>query len=115
MEQEGIRSLAFIPISYKGGLLGKFTLYFDQPDDFPPEEIRLALTLASQVALAVQRRRAEEQLEQQVKERTAKLQEMMDELQHVSYAITHDMRAPLRAMITFASSADLERGPRGFP
>ncbi len=77
-------------------------LYFEQPHDFSPEEVRLALTLASQVALAVQRRRAEEQLEHLVKERTARLQEMMQELQHVSYAITHDMRAPLRAMSTFA-------------
>jgi len=34
--------------------------------------------------------------------RTAKLQEMIAELQHVSYAITHEMRAPLRAMSTFA-------------
>jgi signal transduction histidine kinase len=37
-----------------------------------------------------------------IEERTRKLQEMVDELQHVSYAITHDMRAPLRAMGAFA-------------
>ncbi len=42
-------------------------------------------------------------LERLVTERTAKLQEMVNELQHVSYAIVHDMRAPLRAMNTFAS------------
>jgi PAS domain S-box-containing protein len=42
-------------------------------------------------------------LENLVEERTVKLREMIGELQHVSYAITHDMRAPLRAMSTFAS------------
>jgi len=42
------------------------------------------------------------QLEQIVAERTAKLQETISELQHFSYAITHDMRAPLRAMQGFA-------------
>lgn len=42
-------------------------------------------------------------LEKVVHERTAKLQDMVDELQHVSYAIAHDMRAPLRAMSTFAT------------
>lgn len=42
------------------------------------------------------------ELERLVEERTRKLQEMVDELQHVSYAITHDMRAPLRAMSAFA-------------
>lgn len=35
-------------------------------------------------------------------ERTASLQDMVNELEHVSYAITHDIRAPLRAMTTFA-------------
>ena len=42
-------------------------------------------------------------LDKLVQERTAKLQDMVDELQHVSYAIAHDMRAPLRAMHTFAT------------
>jgi signal transduction histidine kinase len=41
-------------------------------------------------------------LERTVEERTAKLREMISELQHVSYAIAHDMRAPLRAMSAFA-------------
>ena len=43
-----------------------------------------------------------QELEKRVEERTHKLREMVDELQHVSYAITHDMRAPLRAMGAFA-------------
>jgi PAS domain S-box-containing protein len=41
-------------------------------------------------------------LEATVAERTAKLSESVNELQSVSYSITHDMRAPLRAMSTFA-------------
>jgi len=49
-------------------------------------------------------------LEKLVEERTAKLGEMVSELQHVSYAISHDMRAPLRAMSTFASIVQQEIG-----
>jgi len=41
------------------------------------------------------------QLEALVAERTARLQETIGELEHFSYTITHDMRAPLRAMQGF--------------
>jgi PAS domain S-box-containing protein len=41
-------------------------------------------------------------LEVAVRQRTAKLREMVEELHHVSYAMVHDMRAPLRAMRSFA-------------
>ena len=42
--------------------------------------------------------RSNEQLEESVQRRTAELQETVAELEHFSYTITHDMRAPLRAM-----------------
>ena len=40
-------------------------------------------------------------LETLVHERTLRLQETIAELEHFSYSITHDMRAPLRAMQSF--------------
>jgi PAS domain S-box-containing protein len=43
-----------------------------------------------------------EELEVLVEQRTAKWREMVAELHHVSYAMTHDMRAPLRAMAGYA-------------
>ncbi len=46
--------------------------------------------------------RGKKDLERLVEARTVKLREMITELQHISYAITHDMRAPLRAMGAFA-------------
>jgi PAS domain S-box-containing protein len=46
--------------------------------------------------------RSKEELEGLVKERTARLQEAMGELEHMSYSMIHDMRAPLRAMQSFA-------------
>jgi signal transduction histidine kinase len=49
-----------------------------------------------------ERKRIEERLEQTVEERTAKLRETIDELEAFSYSIAHDMRAPLRAMQSFA-------------
>src|SRR5436190_10046217 len=56
---------------------------------------------ALQEAQAILKAHAGE-LEVLVQQRTAKLREMVTELQHVSYAMTHDMRAPLRAMRGYA-------------
>lgn len=47
-------------------------------------------------------KRSKEELESLVADRTARLQELVAELEHFSYTITHDMRAPLRAMRGFA-------------
>jgi signal transduction histidine kinase len=55
-----------------------------------------AALLAARTELA----RANAELEQKVRDRTAKLQETVTELEHFSHTITHDMRAPLRAMYT---------------
>jgi PAS domain S-box-containing protein len=41
------------------------------------------------------------ELERQVQDRTSRLQEMVAELEHMSYTMVHDMRAPLRAIQSF--------------
>jgi signal transduction histidine kinase len=51
-----------------------------------------------------------QQLEERVRERTAKLQETVSELESFSYSISHDMRAPLRAMQSFAQILEEECG-----
>jgi signal transduction histidine kinase len=50
-----------------------------------------------------------------VEERTAKLQDTIGELEHFSYTITHDMRAPLRAMQGFSGMLLSESGNRLTP
>jgi PAS domain S-box-containing protein len=55
-------------------------------------------------------RAANENLEREVLARTAKLQETVGELEAFSYSITHDMRAPLRAMQGFAIALEEESG-----
>lgn len=52
---------------------------------------------------------ANQDLEERVRERTAKLREMVAELEYFSYTITHDMRAPLRAMQAFAMLLTTEK------
>jgi len=49
-----------------------------------------------------ERKRSSEILEQTVAERTARLQEIIEELEGFSYVMSHDMRSPLRAMHGYA-------------
>jgi PAS domain-containing protein len=55
---EGIHGLAFIPLIANGRLIGKFMTYYNKPHAFENEELRLAATIASQIALGIARKRA---------------------------------------------------------
>ena len=56
---EGIRALAFVPLLYRGRLLGKFMLYHDRPHAFTEAEIRLAEVIAGHLAFAIWRSRSD--------------------------------------------------------
>lgn len=61
-----------------------------------------------------------ETLEQTVQDRTARLRETVHELEYMSYSITHDLRAPLRAIQSFGgileeeAAAALSPAARGY-
>jgi PAS domain S-box-containing protein len=57
-------------------------------------------------------KRAKEMLEQTVAERTAKLRETIGELEAFSYSITHDLRAPLRALQSFSIILEQEQAAK---
>lgn len=102
IEREGIRSLAFVPLTYERRLLGKFMVYHDAPRAFTAAAMLPVETIASQVAFAIERRKSAEALEALVDERTASLRQVVAQMEEFSYSVSHDLRAPVRAMRGFA-------------
>ena len=112
IEREGIKALAFIPLTYENRLLGKLMVYFDQVHAFTPAELRPIETVASQVAFAIERTLSATQLESLVAERTASLQKAIEQMEEFSYSVSHDLRSPVRAMRGYAEALLADYGSR---
>lgn len=94
--RERLVSFAGVPLLLEGRLLGVVAFFARHP--ISPAAVETFGAVAGVLAQAIGRKQAEEGLERKVQERTAELRETVAELEHFSYTITHDMRAPLRAM-----------------
>jgi PAS domain S-box-containing protein len=109
--------LAASVISRSGEPIGG--LFFGHPEAniFTERSERLILGIAAQAAIAIDnahlyedRKKAEialkqahDELELRVVERTAKLSEAVAQMEEFSYTISHDLRAPLRAMQAYSN------------
>jgi PAS domain S-box-containing protein len=60
IKAEGIAALAFIPLTAKGALVGKFMAYYKRPHEFTDKDIELAVIIARQLGFSVERLRADE-------------------------------------------------------
>ena len=113
-----VRQYMAVPMLAGGELRGAISFGGDSAD-FTPEQLNIAREVATQLAIALVQaellsrvRGQAAELEAKVRERTAELQESNKALESFSYSVSHDLRAPLRAVDGYAQILEDEYAAR---
>lgn len=92
-----VKSLVMVPIR-AAEPIGAIGNYWSTHYTCTEDEIKLLQVLANMTSVSMENIAVHNDLETRVKERTARLQEMNEELEAFSYSASHDLRTPLRVI-----------------
>ncbi len=120
----GIAAVVCAPIVRGGRLVATMAAHQSRPRRWTPEEVDLVEQVAGRSWANIERvrgrrelrgseerlREANEGLERKVSERTKELQDANDALQGFGYHISHDLRTPLRAIVSTSRMIQMDYG-----
>ena len=104
-----VKSLLMVPIRTVDpiGAIGNYWATRRQPTG---EEIKLLQALADTTAVALENVKMYAELEQRVRDRTAELETLNSDLDSFCHSVSHDLRAPVRAIGGFCNLITKDHG-----